>query len=112
MGNRLLVKFHGIESREEAERLRGAVYALPDDVRQLQSDEYWPHDLIGCAVQDAEGRSFGEVEAVVPGPVQDLLQVGTSKGPRLVPLVKAIVTSIDVETRLIVVEPPPGLLDW
>jgi 16S rRNA processing protein RimM len=110
-GDRLLVKFEGIDSRTAAERLRGVVYAPDEQPRELELDEYWPRDLVGCAVHDPQGRRLGGVEAVVPGQAQDLLAVVTKSGSRLVPLVKAIVTKVDLEARTIIVNAPPGLLD-
>ncbi len=110
-GDRFLVKFEGVDSRDEAERLRGQIYAPTADKRELEPDEYWPLDLIGCSVQDRSGTSVGEVRAVVPGPAQDLLDLATPDGGRLVPLVKAIVVEVDLDHKRIVVDPPPGLLE-
>ena len=110
-GTRFLVKFEGIESRDEAERLRGQIYAPTAEKRELEPDEYWPLDLIGCSVQDRSGTRVGQVRAFVPGSAQDLLDVATPDGGRLVPLVKAIVVEVDLDHKRIVVDPPPGLLD-
>jgi 16S rRNA processing protein RimM len=48
---------------------------------------------------------------VIPGAAQDLLAVATDQGERLVPVVSAIVVEVDVAARLVVIDPPPGLLD-
>ena len=109
--NRFLVKFEGIESRDDAEKVRGPLYVSADDVRNLEEDEFWPHDLEGCAVVDATGTPVGEVRRVIPGAAQDLLEIETSRGDRLVPLVKEIVTSVDVAARVVTIDPPEGLLD-
>lgn len=109
--DRLLVKFEGIDSRDQAEKLRGPLYAPPGEARELEPDEYWPRDLIGCEVVDQEGRRLGQVGAVVPSVGQDLLEVITPTGPGLVPLVKPIVTAVDLDGRRITVDPPAGLLD-
>jgi 16S rRNA processing protein RimM len=42
---------------------------------------------------------------------QDLLVVGRGEGETLVPFVKAIVPEVDVRAGLVVIDPPPGLLD-
>jgi 16S rRNA processing protein RimM len=109
-GNRLLVRFEGITDRESAEALRGALYIRSDEVRELEEDEYWPHDLVGCVVADA-GGNVGHVVAVVPGAAQDLLRIETPNGERLVPLVHEIVRSVDTAGRRVVIDPPEGLLD-
>jgi 16S rRNA processing protein RimM len=111
-GDRLLVKFAGIDDREGAENLRGlSLYVSSDDLRDLESDEFWPHDLLGSEVQTVAGEVVGRAVDVVPGAAQDLLQVETESGPRFIPMAKEIVVEVDTETRRIVVDPPEGLLD-
>ncbi|MGH2736364.1 MAG: ribosome maturation factor RimM [Actinomycetota bacterium] len=110
-GSRLLVKFAGVEGRAEAEGLRGPVYVESAERRVLEEGEFWQADLVGCAVVDADGLALGEVTSVTEGAAQDLLEVATPRGSRLVPLVEAIVVTVDVEARRITVEPPEGLFE-
>ena len=109
--DRLLVKFQGFDDRTAAEGLRGALLIHSEDVRALEDHEYWPHELVGCSVVLRDGTEVGEVNAVVPSPAHDLLQVGTPGGERLVPIVKEIVIEVDVSARRITIDPPEGLLD-
>lgn len=109
--NRFLVKFAGIDTRTEAERLRGGLFVHADDLRDLAEDEYWPHELIGCRVFEGDGEEVGEVTDVVPGAAHDFLSVRTAQGDRLVPLVGDIVVDVDLSTRRITVEPPAGLFE-
>ncbi len=108
--DRFLVKFSGVSSREGAELLRGALYVDSDEVRDLGDDEYWQHDIVGCDVTTRTGDAVGRVENVVSGPAQDLLEIATPNGLRLVPVVKDIVISVDVAARVVVIDPPEGLL--
>jgi 16S rRNA processing protein RimM len=110
-GDRFLVKFAGSESRADAEMLRGELFVLPGDVRELGAGEYWPHDLAGCEVHLRDGGVVGSVSSVLPGAAQDLLSVTTERGERLIPLVGAIVVEVDVRARRVVIDPPEGLLD-
>lgn len=110
-GNRFLVKFEGIETRDQAETLRGPLYVPIEEARSLEEGEFWQHDLVGCEVVSSDGQPAGAVTQVVTGAAHDLLVVATSKGERMVPLVKDIVVSVDPEARTIVVDPPAGLLD-
>ena len=109
-GDRFLVRFEGIETREEAMRLRGSLFIEAAQARSLEPDEFWHEDLIGCSVT-VDDAAVGTVTGVISGPVQDLLQVDTERGERLVPLVKQIVTTVDIAARTIVIDPPEGLLD-
>lgn len=110
-GDRLLVKFAGIDSRADAERCRGTLYIGADELRELGADEYWPHELEGCSVEDVSGAPVGTVSGVVPGTAQDLLAIAAPTGERLVPIVKDIVVAVDIQARRVVIDPPEGLLD-
>jgi 16S rRNA processing protein RimM len=109
--NRLLVRFEGVTTRTSAESLRGTLYVAADQLRELEAGEYWQHELTGCRVVDRAGNTVGTVARVIPGAAQDLLAVATDQGERLVPVVSAIVVEVDVAARLVVIDPPPGLLD-
>jgi 16S rRNA processing protein RimM len=104
--DRFLVKFTGIDDRESAQRARGALYIDSDDRRTLEQDEYWPDDLIGCNVLDTQGSLLGVVTDVTSNAAQDLLIVD---GKNYVPMVAALVVSVDVGSKAIVIDPPEGL---
>ena len=57
------------------------------------------------------GDLIGVVEEIVKLPGQDLLSVNKDGKEVLIPMVKQIIVSIDVQTKTIVVNPPEGLLD-
>ena len=109
-GTRMLVRFVGVNTRDVADTLRGPLYVPREDVRELESDEYWPQDLIGCEVF-VEDKPEGRVIDVRPGSAHDLLVIETERGERMIPFVRAIVRSLDVPRSRIDVEPPQGLLD-
>jgi 16S rRNA processing protein RimM len=109
--DRLLVKFEGSETRQSADGLRGTLFVSAEDRRELDSDEFWASDVIGCRVFDVSGGAIGEVLDVVPGPAYDLLSVRTPAGDRLIPMVEEMVVSVDVAGDRVVVDPPEGLLD-
>lgn len=109
--DRFLVHFQGATDRESAQALRGALYIDTSAVRQLDESEFWEADLIGCTVVLTDGSEVGEVTDVIVRPAQDLLQIETPRGERLVPFVGEIVTEVDAQGRRIVMDPPQGLLD-
>jgi 16S rRNA processing protein RimM len=108
---RLLVRFSGVGDRSGAESLRGVLYVGVDRLRTLEPGEYWEHEIVGSVVTDAAGHELGEVTKLVPGSAQDLLEVATPRGVRLVPFVGEIVVEVDVGAGRIRVDPPAGLLD-
>lgn len=100
-GDRWIVTFVGVGGREQAEALRGRVLlAAPID----DPGELWVDQLIGAQAVDRSGRSLGRVEAVEANPASDILVL---EGGTLVPLRFVL----DQRGELVVVDPPPGLLD-
>ena len=109
--DRFLVKFAGVESREDAELIRGTLYVDASAARELDEGEYWERDVVGSEVFDSSGERVGTVTMLLPGVAQDLIEVDTSRGPRLVPFVKEIVVGVDPDARRVTIDPPEGLLD-
>src|SRR5689334_20885031 len=74
-GERLLVRFAEVPTREVAESLRGALLLV--DVADLppsqDPDEFYDHELEGLAAVLVDGTSVGTVLEVVHGPGGDLL---------------------------------------
>ncbi len=111
----LIVRFAGVRDRTAAAELRGiwlsvdsGTLAPPED-----PDEFRDHELIGLSVRTVDGTAVGVVTDVLHHG-QDLLAVrpaGTAPGEILVPFVKAIVTDVDVAAGVLVINPPPGLLN-
>lgn len=110
---RLLVEFEGVDDRNAAEALRGTILEVDrsDDARPDDPEEFYDSALVGCAVVTVSGESLGEVTEVAHLPAQDLLVVAREGSELLVPFVSEIVPDVDLEARLITVDPPEGLLD-
>lgn len=109
----LLVAFFGITDRTAAGELTGSWLSV--DSSQLPAppdpDEFRDHELIGLSVRTQAGQEVGVVTDVRHYG-QDLLVVRHPDGEEyLVPFVQAIVPEVDVAAGLIVIDPPPGLLD-
>jgi 16S rRNA processing protein RimM len=111
----LLVAFAGITDRTAAGELTGSWLSV--DSSQLPEigdpDEFRDHELIGLSVRTCAGDPVGVVTDVLHHG-QDLLVVRRADGQggdHLVPFVKAIVPEVDVRAGLVVIDPPPGLLD-
>ncbi len=113
---RLLVAFAGYEDRDAAEELRDTVLAIDSDELAPLADpaEFYDHDLIGLRVLTRSGEQVGSVADVLHHG-QDLLVVeglGARSGAEImVPFVAAIVPEVDVAAGMLVIDPPPGLLD-
>lgn len=112
-GGRLLVRFREHHDRTAAERLRGTVLVTDVDAadRPADGEEFYDRQLTGLRVLDAAGTEVGTVVGVVHLPGQDLLEIRTTSGARLVPFMRALVTGVDLVAGAVRLADVPGLLD-
>lgn len=108
----LIVRFRGIRDRTAAGELRGTWLSVDSGTLAPTGDpdEFRDHELVGLCVRTVDGAEVGVVEDVLHHG-QDTLIVRAASREILVPFVKAIVTSVDVEAGVLVIDPPPGLLN-
>ena len=102
----------GIQDRSQAETLVKAILLIETDLEQLPEDpEAWyDHQLVGLTALVGE-EVVGKVIRVDHLPAQDLLAIETSNGEVLVPFVKQIVPSVDIQKGQVVLTPPAGLFE-
>jgi 16S rRNA processing protein RimM len=111
-GERLLVTFEGVPSRTEAEALRGLDIAVPKGSEVPRPEGFVYHfDVEGCRAVGLSGAELGVVTALEEVGGRPLLTLRTPSGERDVPFVSPIVVSVDLEKRIVVLDPPAGLLD-
>ena len=109
----LLLAFDEIETRNEAETLRGAkLFIETEDIGAEDDDEGWyEHELVGLDVR-VGGNVVGKVSGLHTLPVQDLLVVTTAEGAEvLIPFVEQIVPEVNVGEKYVLVTPPAGLFE-
>jgi 16S rRNA processing protein RimM len=104
--------FKDVADRTAAESLVKAILWVEQDVEELpvEEDAWYDHQLVGLAVL-RDGARVGTVIRIDHLPAQDLLTIKTDDGEVLVPFVKAIVPSVDIEAGTLTVTPPPGLFE-
>jgi 16S rRNA processing protein RimM len=112
-GGRLVVHFAGVADRTAAEGLRGTTLFVPSSERAplADPDEYYATDLVGLAAHTVSGDDLGTVQDVVSIAGADYLVLDIDGRERLVPFVAAIVPTVDLAARRVVVDPPEGLFD-
>jgi 16S rRNA processing protein RimM len=107
---RLLVTFEGYDDRTAAESLHGRYLFVPhSDVPDLPEGSFWPHQLEGCEVVTEAGRQLGVIREVVLGVANDIWVTGPPEAEVLIPALKDVVVSVDVDGRRVVVRDVPGL---
>lgn len=110
----LIARVDGITTKEQADALRGVdLFADRTQLPSLPDDEFYHADLVGLMTFDTGGQPLGRVKAVQTNGADDLLEIKspTHKDTVLVPFTKAIVPTVDLSARRIVLDPPRGLFD-
>jgi 16S rRNA processing protein RimM len=111
---RLLARIDGVDTRESAEELRGALLTVRADALEAIGDpnEFYDFQLEGLRVVHTAGYDIGVLHEVVHTPGGELLVVHTDTGRELlVPFVSEIVPEVNLEAGRVVVDPPEGLFD-
>ena len=107
----VLLRLKGVESIEEAERLKGRYIKIPRELaKETDEDEFFIADLIGCEVYQDE--LLGVVDDVFTAGASDVYVV-KRKGKKdlLLPAIAAVIKKVDIANRRIDVEVPRGLED-
>jgi 16S rRNA processing protein RimM len=106
-----LVRLEGVATRNDAEALRGRAVEVDRADLDLGEDDVLLADLVGCAVRLADGTPWGTIAAIdtVPGGLQDRLVIHDGGVERMLPLVDVFVKDIDLDARVVTVDPPEGL---
>ncbi len=107
----LLLSFEGINNRDQIESLKDELISSEVDFSNLAPGEYHYQQLLGAKVFLQTGELVGNVTEIVALPGQDLLAVDHLGREVLIPMVKAIITNIDIANKKIEINPPEGLLD-
>ncbi len=101
--NFVLVKFKNIDSIDEVEkRLKGRfVYIKEEQLPELEEEEYYWHDLIGCKVFDKEKGYIGKVIDLIDAKSNDVLIVKRGKEETLIPFIDDIILEVDIDNKII-----------
>ena len=111
--DRIILKFVGYDSIEEAENLRNCEICITEDEAvELESDEFFDWELQNCAVETVNGVNLGTVREVLRTGGTEILVVAGETKEYLIPFAETICTEVDVENKLIKVDAPEGLLEF
>jgi len=106
-----LLKFEGIDDREQAEAEVGADLFVDLSRLDVELPEYeLPFQVMGVDVRTEDGRPLGTVTNVLTSPGQRLYEVTGDLGTVLIPAVPAFIVDRNEETGELTVRPIPGLL--
>lgn len=110
--NTVIAKIEGVDTPEEAEKLRSKVLYMHRDDLELDEDTYFIQDLIGLEVRDADtSEVYGKIADVMQTGANDVYVIKGNDREYLVPAIADVIVSTDVDGGVMTIRPLDGLFD-
>ena len=111
-----IIKFKGINNRNQAEQIRmSKILVKVENIPKLKKEEFHLTELLNLKVKILENNQLKIIGKVVDlqNEKNNLLVIKLSKNNKeiLVPFVKEIVPILDLKNKFLVITPPLGLLE-
>jgi 16S rRNA processing protein RimM len=108
-----LLTFKGYESLNEVEFLKGGILKVSEDqLQELDDDEFYYHEIIGCEVISEEGEIIGKVEEILSPGANDVWVIQRPKGKDvLIPYIEDVVKEVNVSKKQVTIHVMKGLID-
>lgn len=110
--NMIICKIEGVDTPEEAEKLRNKMLYMHRDDLELDEDTYFIQDLIGMTVKDADtGEVYGIIDDVFQTGANDVYSIKNGDKSYLVPAIADVVITTDIDSGIMAIRPLEGLFD-
>lgn len=110
--NMIICKIEGVDTPEEAEKLRNKMLYMHRDDLELDKDTYFIQDLIGMTVKDADtGEVYGIIDDVFQTGANDVYSIKNGDKSYLVPAIADVVITTDIDSGIMTIRPLEGLFD-
>jgi len=110
--NVYMVKFLQYDNINEVEKFKGWLLKISADQREeLEEDEYYYSDIMGCRVVTDEGEELGVVKEILAPGANHVWVVKRPKGKDvLLPVIDDVILNVNVADKLITVHLMEGLI--
>jgi len=102
-GKSMVLYLAAIGTREAAEEAAGRY--LEAAMRELPDGTYYWDQLVGLQVVDAQGEPLGELAEVFRAGGNEVYRIVGPEGERLVPALRSVVLSVDLQAGRMTVAP-------
>lgn len=110
--NMIICKIEGVDTPEEAEKLRNKMLYMHRDDLELDEDTYFIQDLIGMTVKDADtGEVYGIIDDVFQTGANDVYSIKNGDKSYLVPAIADVIITTDIDSGIMTIRPLEGLFD-
>jgi 16S rRNA processing protein RimM len=111
-GRQIILKLGGVDSIDAGREFVGStVSVMEDQLEPLAAGEYYQYQVVGVEVFDNTGARIGVITGIWSTAGGEIYVVQGAEKEHLIPAVKEIIEIVDLKTRKIIINPPPGLLD-
>lgn len=111
-GNVVIATVKGVDSIEDAEKLRGMILYIKRDDAHLPEGRYFISEIIGANVFDADtGLLLGTLSDVSPTGANDVWHIKNGEKEYLVPAIPDVIVDVDISTDVIRIRPLKGIFD-
>ncbi len=107
-----LLTFKGYENVNDVEKMKGGLLKVREDqLSELEEDEFYFHEIIGCLVFTTKGEEIGKIKEILTPGANDVWVVKGKGGKDiLIPYIDEVVKKVDVKEKIILIDPMEGLL--
>lgn len=107
-----LLTFENHSMLKEVEGYRDGMLKISENkLGKLEENEFYYHEIIGCTVVTVDGVEIGAVTEILETGANDVWTVTPQTGkPHYIPYIEDVVKEVDVEKKMIVIDPMEGLL--
>ncbi len=107
-----LLTFEGYGLLKEVEGFRDAILKVSKkQLSELEENEFYFHEIIGCTVVSTEGETIGTVTEILQTGANDVWAVQPAKGKtHYIPYIEDVVKEVDIKNQKITIEVLEGLL--
>ena len=107
-----LIKFDGINSINDAEKLVGSIVYIDKNDVELEEGRYFIEDIKGLCVYDVDTNElYGKVINVIETGANDVFEVKSGDKILLVPKIDDVIKEIDIDGGKILIKPIKGLFE-
>lgn len=108
--NIMLVHLKGIDTIEDAQKLREEIIYINRDDVELPEGTYFFQDLIGLEVRDADtDKIYGTINDVQHTGANDIYEVRSENNSVWIPAVPQVIEKTDIENNTLLIRPMEGL---
>jgi len=106
------VRFVGVDSEADAQRLLRKTVYLPDSfLPKLSGVHFYDHEIVGFDVEDVNRGHIGKVVQVLDLPANPLIEIKKDSVELLLPIQNGVVQYVDRNKKKLSVDAPPGLIE-